>query len=503
MKRLIDRTRLKNLARSARPRWTVRLRLTLIYGGVFLVSGVGLLAITYVLVRHDIGNTFVNTKRGAATVLASPAKQGVSYGFVRVSKNSVGAFTKNGGTNVPKSKVVGGTQLIGGTNAVVHHASGQVTIQVPFPLGFGKAPTPQQAREQLTILLSEIHAEHHRELQQLLFDSGIALVIMALLSVVLGWLMAGRALRPLRVITSKAQDISATNLHERIALRGADDEMKRLGDTFDALLGRLERAFDAQRQFVANASHELRTPLARQRTLLEVASGDPEADVDSMRDASLKAISAGEEQEELIEALLTLASSERGLDDRSPVDLAEIAGRAVESKRPEAAFRGVTIDASLDVAPTSGNARLAERLAANLVENAVRHNEPGGFVDVRTLVEEGDAVLRVTNGGALVPEGEIGRLFEPFQRMASDRIVREGHGLGLSIVRAVGQAHGATVTATSRPSGGLEVRVAFPLDVAGLGTRTGDRRRHRDARDPDATSLTGETVDAGSPATGD
>ncbi len=473
------------------PRWTVRLRLTLVYGGVFLASGVALLAITYVLVKHDIGDSFsVSTKSGTAAIIAESHPANVSIGFAQISGGPSGAVraltTEHSGVGSGTVGTTGrtGTGKLGG--------SGGVFVQVPLPKVADKLPSPKEAGEQLTILTSVAHSDQVAELHELLFDSGIALVIMAVLSVLLGWLLAGRALRPLRVITGKAQEISSTNLHERIALHGPDDEMKRLGDTFDELLARLERAFTAQRQFVANASHELRTPLARQRTLLEVASGDPDADVTSLRDASIKAISAGEEQEQLIEALLTLASSERGLDHRASFDLADVARQVVEAKQTEATLRGLDIKTDLSGAATTGNRRLAERLVANLVENALRYNDPRGWIVVTTGVVDGNAVLRVANSGPVVPEGEIERLFEPFQRLESDRITREGHGLGLSIVRAVANAHTATVTTESRPTGGLDVRVAFPAEAP------------TDEKDPRAdgsrTARGGVTVRAQSPS---
>jgi signal transduction histidine kinase len=458
---------------SVRPRRTVRLRLTLVFGSFFLASGIALLAITYVLVKQDIGDNFVPaTKEGIAAIIDHSPRSGVAIGFARVSQSM---FPANGGNSRFVARQISRKSIADGGGIVpVHAGPANHVIHVPVPgVAPGKVVSEKQAGEQIKIITSDLLAEAQTqqgaELHQLLFDSGIALLIMAVLSVLLGWLVAGRALRPLRVITSKAQEISSTNLHERIALRGPDDEMKRLGDTFNDLLARLERAFDAQRQFVANASHELRTPLARQRTLLEVASEDPEADVVSLREASLKAIAAGEEQEKLIEALLTLASSGRGLDDRSPFDLEEVARAVVESKRQEATLRGLDVQTEVAGAPTTGNRRLAERLVANLIDNALRYNGPRGWVVVTTSVDDGHAVLRVANSGPVVPEGEIERLFEPFQRLESDRITREGHGLGLSIVRAVAAAHGATVTATSRPAGGLDLRVAFPLSPEGVG----------------------------------
>ncbi len=464
------------------------------YGGLFLVSGMALLAFTYVLVSHDIeGKTITVTKSGVAMVTgARSGGIGVSY------------------VNVPASEAT--AVKVNSIHALAPPTSGSpgVTIRVPVPgIEVGKAATSKEAGEQLTILMSEAHTQQETDLHQLLLDSGIALLIMAVLSVLLGWLVAGRALGPLRVITSKAQDISSTNLHERIGLRGPDDEMKRLGDTFDDLLARLERSFDAQRQFVSNASHELRTPLARQRTLLEVASGDPGADVVSLREASMKAISAGEDQEQLIEALLTLASSERGLDHRVPFDLAEVVRHVVESKRPEATLRRLDVATELAPARTSGDPRLAERLVVNLVENAIRYNEPSGRMVVTTDVVDGEAVLRVANTGPTVPETEIERLFEPFQRLEPDRVSHEGHGLGLSIVRAVAVAHTATVTATSRPTGGLDVRVAFPLDETV--DETVDDRRPNDHLPGEgsaggaarASDHVPRAVDGDAPATGD
>lgn len=441
-------------------RRTVRLRLTLTYGTLFLVSGVVLLGITYFLVRQDIGNNFVATTRSGATAIITHSRGDVGIGIARI----VGGSSKKA-TGPSGSEVTGISSAGGGFNTV--HSSGGVTVQVPVPgIPNGQAPSPKQAQEQLSILLSQARAEQNSELHQLLLDSGIALLVMAVISILLGWLVAGRVLRPLRVITSKAQDVSSTNLHERIGLRGPQDEMRRLGDTFDALLERLEGSFDAQRQFVANASHELRTPLARQRAMLEVASADPQADVHTLRAASRMAVVAGEELEHLIEALLTLASSERGLDERRPFDLASTARSVIDSKRPEATIRGIRIDTDLVAAPTSGNERLARRLVANLVDNALNYNVEDGWVALSTGPEDGDVVLRVSNSGPVIPESEVDRLFRPFERMARGRTARDGHGLGLSIVKAVADAHLGTVTAVASPGGGLDVAVRLPASPA-------------------------------------
>ena len=440
------------------PRRTVRLRLTLIYGGLFLLTGVALLGITYFLVKHDIGNNFVATTKNGATAIIT-RNPGVPIGVATISNGSGQRIpeTSNSAT-VERSGIVRGS---GGATSAVR--SGGIAVRVPVPgVINGKPPTAKQAQEQLDILLSQARAEQNAELHQLLLDSGIALLVMVVISVLLGWLVAGRVLRPLRVVTSKAQAISSRNLHERIGLLGPEDEMKSLGDTFDALLERLERSFDTQRQFVANASHELRTPLARQRALLEVASADPQADSQSLRDASARAVEAIEEQERLIDALLTLASSERGLEERRPFDLATIVRSVVEPRAPEAALRGMRIDTHLASAPTSGNERLARRLVANLVDNALSYNIEDGWVSLSTVRNGGEAVLRVSNSGPAIPDADVERLFKPFERMTRDRTAREGHGLGLAIVKAVIEAHDGTVTAVASPEGGLDVEVRFP-----------------------------------------
>ncbi len=278
---------------------------------------------------------------------------------------------------------------------------------------------------------------------------------MAGLSVVLGWAVAGRVLRPLRAMADTAQQISADNLHQRLAIEGPDDELKHLAGTIDGLLGRLEAAFAAQRRFVANASHELRTPLTLERTLLEVALADPGADAASLRAACERAIAAGEVHEHLIESLLTLATSERGLDERASVDLSALASRELLARHPDIEKKGIQLNADLAPAPSSGSPVLLARLVANLVDNAVQHNIAGGRVEVETSVKSGRAVLSVSNTGLSVPAQEIERLFQPFQRLDNSA---DGFGLGLSIVKAITVAHGASVICRARPGGGLRGR---------------------------------------------
>ena len=394
----------------------MRLRLTLVYGGLFLVLGAALLAITYLLVSRSLPT--------------GPRIAGTSG-------------TPPSGGEVVFQAGTGGCRL---TNA--------------------PAASPGQFQAQAQRCLNE---QRTAELRQLLTESGIALAIMTVVSIGLGWLVAGRMLGKLRTITAAARSVSASSLHARLAMTGPDDELKELGDTFDGLLARLEAAFGAQRQFVANASHELRTPLARQRTLIEVALADPMPSVASLRDVCQRLLVTGEEQERLIEALLTLARSQRGLDRWEPVDLAAIADGVLRARWPQAESRGLTVTASLQPALAMGDVPLAERLLTNLVENSVRHNVPGGVVEVGTGTWAGRAILSVFSSGPPIPPGQVARLFQPFQRGAGrDRTShRDGLGLGLSIVVAIAQAHGAWVQAHALPGGGLGIRVGFPLAAPG------------------------------------
>ena len=302
-----------------------------------------------------------------------------------------------------------------------------------------------------------------------------SLVVLVLLSVAVGWLLAGRLLRPVRVITATARDISASNLSRRLRTGRRDDEFTRLGETLNELFGRLEASFQAQRHFVANASHELRTPLTAERTLLQVALADPDADTATLRDACEQVLALGARTEHLIDALLTLATGERGIERPVPLDLAELAARVVETRAEAASSQvvetrakaaseqGVRLDAKLDAAQAMGDPGLAESLIANLADNALRYNVPGGWAEVSTATRDGHAVVSVRNTGQEVPPMEVGRLFLPFQRVDGERAHhRVGHGLGLAIVRAIADAHGASLTATARETGGLDITVIFP-----------------------------------------
>jgi signal transduction histidine kinase len=362
------------------PRPTVRLKMTLLYAGVFFVAGALLLSVSYVLVRNN---------------LTDPAPL----------------------RNFPADD----WQL---NQAVQHEVAGDA--------------------------LAKLRTQY-----------AIALAALTALSVLLGWAMAGRVLRPLQRITATAQRVSQDNLDERIGLEGPRDELKELADTFDGMLGRLSAAFASQRRFVANASHELRTPLTVIRTELDVTLADPNATNAELRAMGETVRDATLSTERLIQALLTLARSEGGITRHDPADLADSARLALAQSGSDAAARRLDVRPTLDPAPVRGDRRLLERLVANLVENAVRHNRDGGMVEVRTATAAGRSTVEVRNDGEIVPPEAVPSLLEPFQRL--DRGARgDGVGLGLSIVRSVAEAHGGSVEVRARPAGGLVVRVSLP-----------------------------------------
>jgi signal transduction histidine kinase len=403
------------------PRRTARLRLTALYGGLFLLSGVALIAITYVLFER-------------ATEYRTP--------------------------QLPK----------------VPHAPAIQHLQLPLPLA--------QAVHQVTRAGSVQAAQRAADSHQLLVNSGIALAIVAVLALLAGWLVAGRMLRPIRTITRTARRISATSLHERLALDGPEDELKELGDTLDDLFGRLDAAFEAQRQFVANASHELRAPLTRQRALIQVALADPDANFTSLRTAHERVL-ASEQLEQMIDGLLTLTRGHAGLERREHLDLATIASQALLARESEAAGRDLDVHATLATAPAAGDQRLLERLIANLIDNAIRHNTPGGHVEITTGTRDRHAFLAITNTGPAVPPEQIQRLFQPFQRLNARTGHKGGHGLGLSIVQAIATAHRAELVTRARPQGGLTIEVSFP-PRSGANSRVTSPlpRRHAAARAP-------------------
>jgi len=335
-----------------------------------------------------------------------------------------------------------------------------------------------------TSQVGSAHANVHAasNLHQVLGYSGIALAGAAVLAAALGWLAADRALRPLRAITRSARAISASNLHERLSLNGSYAEFTELGETLDDLYGRLEASFESQRRFVANASHELRTPLAAERTLLQVTLADPDATAGTLRSACEQLLILGDQQERLIDALLTLATSQQGIDRWELVDIAAITASVVAARAEEAARRGISVDAVLAPAVARGDPRLVESMVANLLDNALRHNVPGGSAEVGTGMTARQATVSVVNTGPVIPAEQIDRLFQPFQQLGADRVGRGvhdgcddregcdgcdgGYGLGLAIVRAIAGAHGAALAARPRPGGGLTVEIGFDRRMA-------------------------------------
>lgn len=385
------------------PDWlrpSIRMRLTALYGGMFLIAGILLLGSVYLLVGSNLDN-----------------QQALDFRFA------------------PNVRIIDAR---------------------------GVEITP----EELTRMQERMQGnQRDMVLHELLQQSLLALVLLSLIAFGFGYLMAGRVLSPLGRITAAARSVAGTGgsgLHRRIDLDGPDDELKELADTFDEMLEQLDRAFDSQRKFVANASHELRTPLAINRTLLEVALGDPDMPP-QLRELGDNLLATNERSERLIEGLLLLARSEHELTDRKPVDLAEVAGRTFEQTGAEAAERGVELRGDFQPATTSGNAVLLERVALNLAQNAVRYNVPGGWVEMATSTVDGTALLTVANSGPVIPADGVETLFEPFRRMRGDRTESEkGVGLGLSIVRSVVRAHGGWIEAEPRAEGGLIMRIGLP-----------------------------------------
>ena len=353
------------------------------------------------------------------------------------------------------------------TSGDLHVEAGRSTpLPSPSP---GETPLPEQTHSRIRDeTAQEIREETAREvraeaLRQLLIQSGVALAAMAALSAGLGWLMAGRVLRPLQQITATARRMSESHLHQRIALQGPEDELKELADTFDDMLARLDASFESQKQFVANASHELRTPLSIIRTELDVTLSNPDVTPAELQEMAEVVRGAIARSERLIESLLFLARSESGLPERHPTDLAAVVRDVLGDFALAAKDKGVVLRENLSSAWVAGDPALLHRLAGNLVENALAYNHPDGWIDVSTRQTQRGAELRVTNSGPVVPAESIDALFQPFRRLEPDRTASSSSvGLGLSIVRSVARAHGGDVTAHPGASGGLKVVVLLP-----------------------------------------
>ncbi|MFI1485262.1 sensor histidine kinase [Streptomyces sp. NPDC020747] len=302
-----------------------------------------------------------------------------------------------------------------------------------------------------------VQAVQDTALRQMVLWSAVGLLVMALLAGLVGRWLAGRALRPVAAMTEATRRISEQNLHQRLALTGPDDELQRLADTFDTMLDRLEKSFESQRRFVANASHELRTPLAVQRTSLEVGLADPLPE--GLADVREDLLAANREAERLINALLLLARSDRGLEETEAVDLSATARLVAAELAPQGKDEQVDVEVSADGQLTVlGDPVLLRHLLTNLVRNAVQYNHTGGRV--RVVID--GRTLTVANTGPPVPADRVPELFEPFRRLAQDRVGTTGHGLGLAIVRSIAEAHGTEATAEPGLPGGLVVTVPFP-----------------------------------------
>jgi signal transduction histidine kinase len=364
--------------------------------------------------------------------------------------------------------------------AVAFFLAGAVLIAVMyFSLGAalhqhlpGSATSdPRQAAHDAQAALSaQFQRDRDDALNSMLIAALIALGAIGATAGAFGWLLAGRALHPLQQITATARRVADRSLHERIALDGPHDEIKDLADTFDAMLERLDRSFDSQRRFVANASHELRTPLTINRTLIEVALDDPQAN-DALRQLGTTLLAVNQRHERLIDGLLTLARSDQGVTDPNTVDLADLARHVATESQDDASGADIEIHTDLRPAVVTGDPVLLERLAQNLLDNAIRYNLPEhGEITITTGTVDGTAQLTVENAGPAIPPYEVPTLFEPFHRLpSSERLAdspqagtRRGAGLGLSIVRAVAHAHGGEVRALPREGGGLAVRVRIP-----------------------------------------
>jgi signal transduction histidine kinase len=381
---------------------TIRLRMTALYGLVFLITGAVLLTIGYELVRHNL--------------------------------NGPGDYRRE-------------LQRLG-----------------IVPQGFFARPPPGAPGSTGARIADAIRAQLRADaLHRLLIEYVVALGAMTIVSVVAGWLLAGRALRPLRDITATARRVSGENLGERIGLRGPADELKELADTFDGMLARLDGAFVSQRHFVANASHELRTPLAIMRTELDVSLADPDAGVEDLRRMGDAVRETIDRCERLIEGLLMLARSEAATGRDTPVEISALAADCITDLRARAEEAHVSVQDELRPAWTRGEPALLERMIANLIDNGIRHNEPGGWLRVSTRARDGRVRLTVANGGLRIASADAATLTEPFRRL--DRGAR-GFGLGLSIVRSVVEAHGGTLEVTAPEEGGLVVLIELPAVVA-------------------------------------
>jgi signal transduction histidine kinase len=395
----------------------VRTRMAILYAALFLAAGALLLALTYGLVASTLPTT-------------------TSLSKLTSTQQAKLALACNQAEQAARSKTSGPPKPIAVTRACQKLASEAAN--------------------------SATQNQRDRELHDLLLFSLLGLGVMTLASGLLGWIMAGRVLRPVSAITGAARRASERHLGERLALQGPRDELKELADTFDEMLDRLDVAFAAQRRFVANASHELRTPLTVMRTAIEVTLAKPNRSPQQLEAMAAKIRRSVDQAEKLVEALLTLAMSERDPATEEFVDLATATEDAVEAVEAEIESRHLQLTTDLRQAEVFGDRSLLERLVGNLVDNAVRHNLGGGSIDIRTGSSGEGAYIEVANSGGLIDEQLVESLFEPFWRLGERMNSSQGLGLGLPIVRSIAAAHGGVVIARPRTQGGLTMLVSLP-----------------------------------------
>lgn len=424
------------------PRTTVRWRLTLLYGAMFLACGAALLAVTYELVSHKIAGS------GGVTLHSAPGGNAPSAGSGTIL-GRIPTLTMPRSTSSPTAPIL-----------TLRHPTLAVS-QVPAAVR--RILESSAGQEFLRLVETE---QQVNELHQLEIESGVALAIMTVISLGLGWVIAGHVLQPLRTITTATQRISEQNLHERLGISGPPDELRRLADTIDGLLARLEAAFVAQRRFVANASHELRTPLTTMRTALDVALTKPQL----VSQQQVKALDASlredlDQADRLLESFLLLARAQQGaLGEETSVLLTDIVGDAVARRGEAIAATGIELHHTPGPARVAGSGTLLARMVDNLIDNAVRHNVPGGLIDVTCEANRDTARLVVESSGPILDQAAVAQLTEPFQRLGTERTgSQNGHGLGLSIVAAIAAAHGGTLTLYALEQGGLGAEITLPL----------------------------------------
>ncbi|HEY7948730.1 MAG TPA: ATP-binding protein [Acidimicrobiales bacterium] len=397
----------------------MRTRLTVLYGGLFLAGGAVLLGLTFGLVSHSL----------SSEPRPSPSSIAANDAFLRACKNN--SPNLKGGVPIARSPKTPKTTL--------------AQCEKAFELGVQQSAATQR----------------DRTLTNLRLWSLIGLGLLTLVSAGLGWIISGRVLGPVRRITDAAQRASDAHLGERLNLIGPNDELKILADTFDAMLDRLDSALTTQRQFVANASHELRTPLTVMRTAIDVVLAKPSRTPEQLEAMAAKVRRSVDQADVMIDALLTLAQSDQDLVVREFVDLSTAAEDALDVSSPTIADMSLHVVSRLDAAEVNGDRVLLERMVANLVENAARHNVTGGTIEIATGVDERGAFLAISNSGPVIPPGRTLSLLEPFQRLNGRTGTGGGVGLGLSIVRSVAGAHGASLDVHGRAQGGLDILVVF------------------------------------------